>query len=420
LEASVAHAHDHHGHEEPHNDIVYPAAIPFVLVHLSVVGIIWTGFTTTAVILCVVLYLVRMWALTAGFHRYFSHRSYKTSRVFQFILAFLGQTSAQRGVLWWSAIHRHHHRHSDTPEDVHSPVHAGFLFSHVLWIFSPQKNTADYSTVQDLARYPELRLLDRHPYVPAVLLAVGCYLLAGWPGLFVGFLLSTVILYHAVFAINSVAHVVGNQRYVTGDESKNNWWLALITLGEGWHNNHHHYQSSTRQGFFWWEIDISYYVLKVLSWFGIVWDLRAPPEAVVQGEERLGRKVIEKTAEQVALSFPVERIARQLRETWDETPSMAEIRAVLNRTRESAQAQWEETRESAQAHWEETRDSAAARWNDLHLPEFPSMDEIRQRIEERYADTPSVDEIAERAREIFLEHLASALGVEDDPLPQAG
>jgi len=398
LEASHTHAHDHgHGHEEPHNDIVYPAAIPFVLVHLAAFGVIWTGFTTTAVILCVVLYLVRMWALTAGFHRYFSHRSYKTSRVFQFILAFLGQTSAQRGVLWWSAIHRHHHRHSDTPEDVHSPVHAGFLFSHVLWIFSPQKNEADYSTVKDLARYPELRLLDRHAYVPAIMLGAFCYLIAGWPGLFVGFILSTVILYHAVFAINSVAHVVGNQRYVTGDESKNNWWLALITLGEGWHNNHHHYQSSTRQGFFWWEIDISYYVLKVLSWVGLVWDLRAPPEAVVHGEQRLGRKVIEKTAEQVALSFPVERMARQLREAWDGTPSMEEVRAAFSRT----------------------RDSAAAHIRDLHLPELPSMEDIRARIREEYDDTPSIDEIAERAREILLEHLARALD-RDGPLTQAG
>jgi len=397
LEAATAPAHHDHGHEEPHNDIVYPAAIPFVLVHLAAFGVIWTGFTTTAVVLCIVLYLVRMWALTAGFHRYFSHRSYKTSRVFQFILAFLGQTSAQRGVLWWSAIHRHHHRHSDTPEDVHSPVHAGFLFSHVLWIFSPQKNEADYSTVKDLAQYPELRFLDKHAYMPAFLLGVACYWFAGWPGLFVGFILSTVILYHAVFAINSVAHVVGNQRYVTGDESKNNWWLALITLGEGWHNNHHHYQSSTRQGFFWWEIDVSYYVLKVLSWFGIVWDLRAPPKAILEGEQRLGRKVIEKTAEQVALSFPVERMARQLRDAWDGTPSMEEIQAALTRT----------------------RDNAAAHLREMHLPELPSMDEIRQRIREQYDDTPSLDEIAERAREILLEHLVGHLEG-DGPIPQAG
>jgi stearoyl-CoA desaturase (Delta-9 desaturase) len=384
--ADSHHHHHHHDHDGEHNDIVYPAAIPFALVHLAVLGIFWTGVTTTAVIMCITLYLVRMWALTAGYHRYFSHRSYKTSRAFQFFLAFLGQTSAQRGVLWWAAIHRHHHRHSDTPEDVHSPKHAGFFFSHVGWIFSPQKNTADYSTIQDFAQYPELRFLDRMPYAPAVLLAVGCFLVGGWPGLFVGFFLSTVILYHGVFAINSVAHVVGKQRYVTADDSRNNWWLALITLGEGWHNNHHHYQSSTRQGFFWWEIDISYYVLKVLSWTGLVWDLRAPPRAVVEGHQRLGRKVVERVAEEVAGSFRVEEIAREVRAAWS-GQTLEELRGRLQRTRENAVSHLQE----------------------LQLPHVPTLDEIREKLQERYHDSPSMDEIAERAREILLERLCQQL-----------
>jgi stearoyl-CoA desaturase (Delta-9 desaturase) len=394
-----AHAHDHHGHghDEPHNDIIYPAMIPFLLVHAAALGVFWTGVTATAVVLCISLYLVRMWALTAGFHRYFSHRSYKTSRWFQFFLAFLGQTSAQRGVIWWAATHRHHHRHSDTPEDVHSPKHAGFLFSHVLWIFSPQKNDPDYSTVQDLAQYPELRFLDRHPYFPAVLLAVACYLIAGAPGLFLGFFVSTVILYHGVFAINSVAHVVGKQRYVTADDSRNNWWLALITLGEGWHNNHHHYQSSTRQGFYWWEVDISYYVLKALSWTGLVWDLRAPPKSVVEGEQRLGRKVVERVAEEVAGSFQIEQIARDVREAWANKPTLDEIRARV-----------QQTRESAVTHLQE-----------LHVPHVPTLDEIRARLRERYLESPSLDQIAERTREILLERLSDALQLEG-PHPAAG
>jgi stearoyl-CoA desaturase (Delta-9 desaturase) len=385
-------SHDH-DHDEPHNDIVYPAAIPFALVHVAALGVIWTGFTTTAVLMCIGLYLVRMWALTAGYHRYFSHRSYKTSRLFQFFLAFLGQTSAQRGVLWWAAIHRHHHRHSDTPQDVHSPKHAGFWFSHVGWIFSPQKNKADYSTIQDFARYPELRFLDRWPYFPPFLLAVGCYLVAGWPGLFVGFFLSTVILYHGVFAINSVAHVVGKQRYVTADDSRNNWWLALITLGEGWHNNHHHYQSSTRQGFYWWEIDVSYYVLKVLSWVGLVWDLRTPPEAVVKGEQRLGTKVIERVAEEVAGSFQVDQIAREVQAAASMAPSLEEIRARVQKTRENAVAHLQE----------------------LQLPHVPTVEEIKALLRERYQDSPSMDEIAERAREILLERLSEHLQLHPTP-----
>ena len=392
--------------DEMHNDIVYPQAIPFVLVHLAALGVLWSGVTTTAVILCVTLYLIRMWALTAGFHRYFSHRSYRTSRAFQFFLGLLAQTSAQRGVLWWSAVHRHHHLHSDTPDDVHSPKHAGFLFSHVGWIFSRQKSQADYSTVQDLAQYPELRWLDRHPYLPAAALGVACYLFAGWPGLFVGFILSTVVLYHCVFSINSLAHVVGTQRYVTADESRNNWWLAIITLGEGWHNNHHHYQSATRQGFFWWEIDISYYVLRVLSWVGLVWDLRAPPEAVLTGERRLGRKVVEQVAREVAESYPAEDIAGELRAAWDRRPGLAELKARFERTRIEAAQSLQRAREEALQHLRE-----------LHPPEIPSLGEIRDRISEQYHDSPSLDEIAERAREILLERLYYLLGPEALPSP---
>ena len=392
--------------EEPHNDIVYPAAIPFALAHLTALGVFWTGLTTTSVVLCISLYLIRMWGLTAGFHRYFSHRTYKTSRPFQFFLAFLAQTSAQRGVIWWSAVHRHHHLHSDTLLDVHSPRHTGFWFSHVGWIFSKQKAEVDYSTVTDLMKYPELRLLDARPYFPAFLLAVGCYLIDGAPGLFVGFFLSTVILYHCTFAINSVAHVIGRQRYITADDSKNNWWLALITLGEGWHNNHHHYQSSTRQGFYWWEIDISYYVLKALSWTGIVWDLRAPPESVLAGEGRLGRKVIEKLATEVADTVSDEVLARELRAVWHKRPGLDELRE-----------RWERARDGAAAQLQRRRGEVKSYLRELHLPELPSVEELRARIAEQYADSPSLDEIAERARELILDRVFLQLGPESLPGP---
>jgi len=402
LEAQAAvQAEPSGSHDEPHNDIVYPDAIPFALVHLIALGVFWTGFTTTSIVLCISLYAVRMWALTAGFHRYFSHRSYRTSRAFQFVLAFMGQMCAQRGVLWWAAIHRHHHLHSDTPLDVHSPRLTGFFFSHVGWIFSRQKATADYSTIQDFMKYPELRFLNRHAYFPAVLLAVGCYLLDGWPGLFVGFFLSTVILYHGTFSINSVAHVVGNQRYVTADDSKNNWWLALITLGEGWHNNHHHYQSSARQGFFWWEVDISYYVLRALSSVGLVWDLRAPPAAAITGESSLGRKVVEQAALEIAGSFPADKLASDLRAVWGQRPGLDEMRS-----------RWQLTKDDAAAELQRRREEVLAHFREMHLPELPSLDEIRERIAERYMDCPCLDEIAERAREIILESVFVCLGPE--------
>jgi len=228
-----------------------------------------------AVVLAVVLYWGRIFAIGAGYHRYFSHRAYSTGRVFQFILALACQSTLQKSVLWWAAKHRHHHLHSDTELDVHSPRHTGFWYSHVGWIFARRHDSFDMVKVDDFARFPELMWLHRHERWPSYALAVLCYLIAGWPGLFVGFFCSTCLVFHATFCINSLAHVSGRKRYVTGDDSRNNWLLAIFTMGEGWHNNHHACQSSVRQGFFWWEYDPTFYLLKALSWTGAVRDLGA-------------------------------------------------------------------------------------------------------------------------------------------------
>ncbi|MDX1623514.1 MAG: acyl-CoA desaturase [Gemmatimonadota bacterium] len=372
---------------EHHDDIVYPDAIPFLLVHLATIGILWSGVTTASVLLCVGLYVGRMISITAGFHRYFSHRSFRTSRVFQFVLAFLSQTSLQKGVLWWSAKHRHHHKHSDTVHDVHSPGVHGFFFAHVGWIFSRERGTADYDLVKDLSRYPELRWLDRHEHLPGILLATACFLVAGWPGLFVGFFLSTAFLYHGTFAINSLAHTFGKQRYLTGDDSRNSWFLALLTGGEGWHNNHHYYQASTRQGWRWYEIDITYYVLKALSWVGIVWDLKAPPEEVVAGERRLPRTAIDKVAHRLADRVPVERIAERIRQARESVPDVTEVKAGGTRARERVERALEQ----------------------LHRPDLPTVEDLKRRAEELAPRTPSVDDVAERAREIVIQAVAARL-----------
>lgn len=332
--------------DEFHDDIIYPASIPFLLVHLATFAAIWTGVPASALLVCMLLYVVRMFGVTAGYHRYFSHRSFKTGRVMQFLLAALAQSSAQRGILWWAAKHRHHHKHSDTDQDVHSPRQRGFLYSHVGWIFTPQHGETDYDAIPDLTRYPELVWLNKHPYLPAAVLAVACFALGGWAMLVVGFFWSTVLLYHGTFFINSLAHVHGTQRYVTGDDSRNNWWLAVITLGEGWHNNHHAYQRSTRQGFRWYEFDPTFYVLKLLSWTRLVSELGEPPVEVVRNERPLGRATIEKVAKQLAASH-------------------------------------------------------------LHLPHVPSVAELRQRAEQMYAATPSMDEIVSRARELIAQALST-------------
>jgi stearoyl-CoA desaturase (Delta-9 desaturase) len=261
--------------------ISWLGATPFMAIHVLAFGSIWTGVTPAAAICCAVLYFVRMFAVTGGYHRYFSHRTYRTSRVFQFILAFVAQSSAQRGALWWAAHHRHHHRYSDQMVDTHSVAQDGFWYSHVLWIFEKNNQKTEMKYIPELARFPELRILDKYHLIPPILLGAVVFFTLGASGLFFGFFASTVLLWHGTFTINSLSHVFGKRRFATSDNSRNNWLLAIITLGEGWHNNHHHYCVSTRQGFYWYEYDITYYILKVLSWMGIVWKLQPVPERVL-------------------------------------------------------------------------------------------------------------------------------------------
>jgi stearoyl-CoA desaturase (delta-9 desaturase) len=257
------------------------SSIPFVLSHLAALGIFFVPFRWSLVALCLGLYLLKMFAITGGFHRYFSHRTFKTSRAFQYVLAVLGALSLQRGALWWAAHHRHHHRHSDQHGDLHSPGLLGFLRAHVGWVLDEANDETNYERVGDLARYPELVWLDRWHALPGVLLAIALYAIGGAPWLFWGFFFSTVLTWHATFAINSLTHMFGRRRFRTTDDSRNSWVLALITLGEGWHNNHHYYKASTRQGFFWWEVDVTYYVLRALATVGVVWDLKEPPRELV-------------------------------------------------------------------------------------------------------------------------------------------
>ena len=257
--------------------------MPFWTFHLAALaGVVYCGPSWSGLALAVGAYFIRMVVVTAGYHRYFSHRSFKTSRVFQFLLAFGAQSSAQKGVLWWASHHRWHHKHSDTPEDTHSARQRGFWYAHLGWILGPSNNTTKLELVGDLAKYPELRFLNGKAMqlMPALVYAVACLALGGVHGLVWGFLVSTVLLWHGTFTINSLAHLFGRRRYQTTDDSRNSMALALLTTGEGWHNNHHHYQSSARQGFRWWEIDVTYYVLRLLAAVGLVWDLRrVPPEA---------------------------------------------------------------------------------------------------------------------------------------------
>jgi stearoyl-CoA desaturase (delta-9 desaturase) len=267
--------------------------VPFAAMHLACLGVIWVGASPVAIGMAVALYVLRMFAITGFYHRYFSHRTFKASRGTQFAFALLGASAVQRGPIWWAAHHRHHHVHSDRPEDVHSPLQRGFLWSHMGWFLSRKHFAPDLGRVRDLLRYPELRWLDRFdilvPFGLALgLLLLGRFLAAQWPELGTsggqmlvwGFFISTVACYHGTYTINSLCHVWGRRRYATGDGSRNNFLLALITLGEGWHNNHHRYPASARQGFYWWEIDLTYYGLRLLEMLGLIRDLKSVPPRI--------------------------------------------------------------------------------------------------------------------------------------------
>jgi len=373
------------GLADEHDDIMYPSTLPFILIHLSCVAAFWTGITWQAVAICITLYWLRMFGIGAGYHRYFSHRSYSTGRFLQFILAFLAQSSAQKSVLWWAAKHRHHHLHSDTQQDVHSPRHKGFVYSHLGWVFSRKHDATDLVKVADLASFPELRWLHKLEVMPAAVLAVLCFLIAGWSGLVIGFLWSTVLVYHATFCINSLAHVHGRKRYVTGDDSRNNWLLAFFTLGEGWHNNHHAYQSSARQGFRWWEIDVTFYVLKALSLMGIVWGLRSPPAEVLRNEQRLGSRAVNRAAEQLVARFNPERIALTL--------SSALHSSELSALREAlSQARCQSSEELA-----------------LLQSRMPSRDEVLAHAQIMFVRTRSLDDIVDRAHQLLFKAVGSQL-----------
>ncbi len=248
--------------------------------HLACLLVIVYPPTWALVSLAVGSYLLRMWAITAGFHRYFAHRTFRTSRAFQLVLAVIGTTAMQNDPIWWTSWHRRHHKYEDSPNDPNAPGVYGFWYAHCGWIFADQNDHLDVTHVTDLTRFSELRFLNRHRWMPLVGYALLCYAMSGLAGVVWGFVVATVAVDHATFLVNSLAHLWGSRRYDTPDKSRNNPLLAALTLGEGWHNNHHCYTSCARQGFFWWEVDVTYYTIRLLSWCGVVWDVREPPASV--------------------------------------------------------------------------------------------------------------------------------------------
>lgn len=355
--------------------------MPFVLLHVALIGIWWTGFTWTSVALCAGLYVARVFGITGGYHRYFSHRGYKTGRVFQFCMAVLGATAMQKGPLWWAAKHREHHRDSDMPADAHSPRQYGSFDAHVGWVYREARIHPDMDLIQDFSKYPELRWLARHEYTPGIVLGVLCFLIGGWSGLFVGFFLSTVLVYHATFTVNSLNHMLGRQRYLTGDDSRNNWLLALFTMGEGWHNNHHYYPAAARNGFFWWEIDTTYYLLKGLEKIGLVWDLRQPPATILANEKAPTQKIIDKCAVYIAEGFSADRISVRMRKRWEGSHVFDDLRRLA-------------------AH---KRGEAEAYLAGMEFPDMPSLEQLKRHAYRKFRIRrhEGLDRASDRAYEIL-------------------
>ena len=338
------------------------AAIGFGLVHLAALGVVAVGFSWKGVLLCLASYYLRMFAITAGFHRYFAHRTYKLGRVSQFLLAFLGQTSAQKGVLWWAAHHRHHHRWSDTPQDIHSPRRRGFWWSHMGWILSPDYEETNFKAIPDLVKFPELVWLNDNMYLATMLYGLGMWLAFGWTGLFWGYFLSTVLLWHGTFSINSVMHVFGRKVFETTDTSRNSFVMALVTMGEGWHNNHHYYQSSASQGFRRWQVDPSHYLIWAGEKVGIVRERRRVPARL-----------------RVPGAPAAERI-RVARERLDELTRSA-VAAV-----EAAGDRWAERVDALAVRWVALKGEARLRGNQAFLELETSRNRAAERLIALQAD----------------------------------
>lgn len=364
---------------------VRPSAIvAFLLVHLAAIGVVFLGFSWAGVALCLASYYLRMFAVTAGFHRYFSHRTYKLGRVSQFLLAFLGETAAQKGVLWWASHHRNHHKYSDTPADLHSPVQYGFLWSHIGWILSGKSAEPDYANIPDLVKYPELRWLDRNQYLPTVLYAIALTLAFGPVGLFYGYFLSTVLLWHGTFSINSIMHVFGRRVFVTSDDSRNSMIFALVTMGEGWHNNHHFYPGSAAQGFRWWQIDMSYYALWIGEKIRIVQGLRRPPRLATLARAAMKASSARLDAAFTAAGDAVGDRVDRLSAAWADAKNSAHVSA------NQAIAELEAKRVRTLARIEALQADYAAAMTSAEASAQKRVDEIRAEIEKARASLAEI------------------------------
>lgn len=213
-----------------------------------------------------------------GLHRLLTHRSFKTRKWIEYSLTIIATLTAQRSPIWWVAQHRIHHAYSDTEKDPHSPIH-GFFWSHMIWCMVDKRVEDENETykkyVPDLANDPGHRWIQKHHELFPLVAAAALFAIGGMPFLVWGFFVRTAAVYHGTWLVNSAGHIFGYQNHKTGEDSKNNFILAVLAFGDGWHNNHHAFQTWAKHGHHrWWEVDPSYYFIKTLELFGLAWDVR--------------------------------------------------------------------------------------------------------------------------------------------------
>ena len=267
------------------NKVNWPTMIAMMVFHvLAVVALFYT--TWQAVVVAAVLHWVCVgWGIGMGYHRLHTHRSYKVPIAVEYFFALCGTMALEGGPIFWTVVHRVHHQKSDQKGDPHTP-RDGRWWAHMLWtVFGNQlhantKVMGKYAP--DLTSDPFYRWLNSWHWVPLAFLGLVLFVVGGLSWLLWGVFLRVVVGLHATWLVNSATHLWGSRKFETRDDSKNSWWVALITFGEGWHNNHHAYPTSARHGMRWYEIDVTWLQIRLLKKLGVASNVRVPPSQVLQ------------------------------------------------------------------------------------------------------------------------------------------
>ncbi len=255
----------------------WTTTIVLVLFHIGAVAALFM-FSWKAFLVSAALYWMAVgWGISLGYHRLHTHRSYKTPLIVEYFFALCGALTLEGGPIFWVATHRIHHQNSDHDGDPHSP-REGTYWAHMGWIMTGKAMHHDTSIlkryVPDLSKDKFHVALTTWHWVPQVVVGLILLAIGGWPYVLWGVFFRTVFGLHCTWAVNSATHLWGSRRFATRDDSTNNWWVAMFTWGEGWHNNHHAHPVSARHGLAWYEIDINYMGIKALEFLGLARDVK--------------------------------------------------------------------------------------------------------------------------------------------------